>query len=314
MDITRRAALKTLVAAAGASAAAAITPTGAPGAVTAAPEDALGLLYDATRCIGCKACMFACNQANELPPDTRLSDGRWQMPLDLNEYTKNIIKLYQDPQTQEYSFVKRQCMHCVDPACASACMLGALAKREHGIVTYDETLCVGCRYCEMACPFNIPKFQWDKLASKIVKCELCKHRVAVGQQPACTEVCPTGAVIYGQRADLLKDAHQRIDAHPDRYLPKVYGEHDAGGTQVLYLSHVDFARLGLPDLGDRSVPEKVRTVQRVVYRGFAAPVILYGILATIMVRNRKTRHHLPGHVSDNGHDPSAGANGQEPRP
>jgi Fe-S-cluster-containing dehydrogenase component len=286
MGITRRGALKAMAAASGA----ALLPPGraaAGGAVTTG--DAYGMLYDATRCIGCKACMVACNEANDLPPDTRLSAGLWQMPVDLNEYTKNIIELYEDPASGERSFVKRQCMHCVDPACATACMLGALKKREHGIVTYRADLCVGCRYCEMACPFGVPKFEWEKLAPKIVKCELCSHRIAEGGGPACCAVCPTGAVIFGTRGDLLADAHARLAATPDRYLPKVYGEHDGGGTQVLYLAAVDFGKLGLPDLGDAPVPRRVRAVQHAVYQGFIAPVALYAILAGVLWRNRRRR-------------------------
>jgi formate dehydrogenase beta subunit len=303
MGITRRTALKRMFAAGGASLAAVVTPPPARADVKP-PADALGLLYDATKCIGCKACMVACNKANDLEPDTRLGEGRWQMPIDLNAHTKNIIKLYQDEETEETSFVKRQCMHCVDPACTNACMLGALQKREHGIVTYRQELCMGCRYCMMACPFNVPKFEWERLASTIVKCELCNHRIADGKQPACSEVCPTGAVIFGQRADLLEDAHKRIEDSPDRYIHKVYGEKDAGGTQVLYLSHVDFTKLGLPDIGDRSVPEKVRAVQETVYRGFLAPVVLYGVLATLAIRNNKHRH-LPGSESHGGSTPDS---------
>jgi Fe-S-cluster-containing dehydrogenase component len=231
--------------------------------------------------------MVACNEANDLPPDTELSHGLWQMPLDLNEHTKNIIKLYDDPDTREHAFIKRQCMHCIDPACVGACMLGALQKREHGIVTYDASLCIGCRYCEIGCPFNVPKFEWEKASPKIVKCELCSHRIAKGKGPACCEVCPVGAVIYGKHSDLLDEAHRRLDEHPERYVPKVYGEHDAGGTQVLYLAHVDFEKLGLPNCGDRSVPSRVRTLQHAIYKGFAAPLALYGLLAGVLLRNRK---------------------------
>lgn len=288
MGLSRREALKALAVASGTTLATALgSEKQVEGAVVAAPPDAVGMLYDATVCTGCKACMVACNQANDLPPDTTGSDGRWQIPLDLNQYTKNIIKLYQSPEPAERSFIKRQCMHCLDPACAAACMLGALQKREYGIVTYDANYCIGCRYCEMACPFNVIKFEWAKALPKMVKCELCNHRIAKGKGPACCEVCPTGAVIYGKRADLLAEAHRRLDQHPDRYVPKVYGEHDAGGTQVLYLAHIDFAQLGLPDYGDEPVPETVREVQHAVYKGFVAPVALYGLLAAVILRNRK---------------------------
>jgi Fe-S-cluster-containing dehydrogenase component len=291
MSISRRSALKALLA--GASATAATTLGGhAEGAVPlAAPTDAVGLLYDTTLCIGCKACVVACADANDRVRDTAWSDGLWMAPLDLNGNTKNIIKLYDDG-AGERSFVKQQCMHCIDPACANACMLGALKKREFGIVSYDPTLCVGCRYCQMACPFNVPKFEWaDAYSPQIVKCELCRHRLAEGREPACTEVCPRQAVIYGKRADLLKEAHRRLETYPERYVPRVYGETEAGGTQVLYLSHVPFDKIGLPDYDSTSVPSTQRTIQHGIYQGFVAPLALYGALATVMLKNRKANPH-----------------------
>lgn len=293
MGISRRSALKVLAGAAGTLVATALRAPDCAASAAAAKSEALakaggydGMLYDATKCIGCKACMVACSEANDLVPDAGTSDNRWQMPLDLNARTKNIIKLYKDEPGGVYSFIKRQCMHCVDPACTTACMLGALKKREHGIVTYDADLCVGCRYCEMACPFGVPKFEWSSLAPLIVKCELCKHRIAEGKQPACTEVCPTHAVIYGTRDQLLADAHQRIREHPDLYIDHVYGEHEAGGTQVLYLSSVDFEKLGLPAYGPEAVPDTVRLVQDTALQGMAGPAVLYAMLAAVMLRNR----------------------------
>ena len=285
MSISRRLALKALVA--GGSATAATAFGGSSEAATVpVPEDAVGLLYDATLCIGCKACVVACAEANGLAPDTAWSDGKWQAPLDLNANTKNIIKLYQDGADR--SFVKQQCMHCLDPACANACMLGALKKREMGIVSYDPTLCVGCRYCQMACPFNIPKFEWTNAFSpQIVKCELCRHRLAEGLEPACSAVCPRQAVIFGKRADLLAEAHRRLAEHPKRYVPRVYGEREAGGTQVLYLSHVPFEKIGLPDYGPTSIPDTQRTIQHGIYQGFVAPLALYGVLAGVLMRNRQ---------------------------
>jgi Fe-S-cluster-containing dehydrogenase component len=183
--------------------------------------------------------------------------------------------------------MKAQCMHCVDPACAAACMLGALKKREFGIVTYEADLCIGCRYCEVACPFNVPKFEWTKAAPKIVKCELCAHRLKAGLEPACTEVCPREAVIFGKRSDLLLEARRRIAAEPGRYVAKVYGETEGGGTQVLYLSAVPFEHLGLPTLSDRPAPDRARTVQRSLYHGMYAPLALYGALGLVMWRNRR---------------------------
>ena len=287
MNISRRSALKAMVAVTAGTAAAALSPSQAKAAEVAALPDAVGMLYDSTKCVGCKACMMACNKANDITPDTALTEGRAHTPVDLNEHALNIIKVYQGKPEEGHAYVKRQCMHCVDPACTAACMLGALHKVERGIVAYDASLCVGCRYCEMACPFNIPKMEWSKTMPKIVKCQLCRHRIAKGQQPACCEACPVGAVIYGKRADLLVEAHRRLEQLPERYIPKVYGEHEAGGTQVLYLAGVDFEKLGLPAYGTKPVPTTVEMVQHSIYQGFIAPVVLYGILAGVMWRNRR---------------------------
>ena len=281
MGITRRAALCGILTA-GATAAG-IEPTAAA-VLPVPPADAVGLLYDTTLCIGCKACVVACQDANGLPRDPTGIDARYDAPVDLNARAKNVIKLYHDGDRR--SFVKVQCMHCVDPACVAACMLGALKKREFGIVSYDVDYCVGCRYCEVACPYGVPKFQWASATPRIVKCELCNHRLAKGQEPACTEVCPRHAVIFGKRADLLEEAKRRIAASPGRYVDKIYGETDGGGTQVLYLSHVPFERLGFPDLGDQPAPQLARSVQHGVYRGFAAPLALFGVLGMIAHRNR----------------------------
>jgi len=282
MGLSRRAALQGMLLG-GASVACAATASAAERPEP--PSDAVGLLYDTTLCIGCKACVVACQDANGLPRDTAGIDAKYDAPVDLSAKTKNVIKLYVEDGKR--SFVKVQCMHCVDPACTSACMLGALQKREHGIVSYDPALCVGCRYCEVACPYNVPRFEFAKATPKIVKCELCRTRLAEGREPACSEVCPRKAVIFGKRSDLLDEAKRRLAASPGKYVPKVFGETDGGGTQVLYLSHVPFEKLGFPTLGDESTPSLLRSIQHSVYRGFAAPAALYAVLGMVMLRNRR---------------------------
>lgn len=284
MALDRRSVLKGALAAGAASVGGSPTRAAEP---ATAPADAVGLLYDSTKCIGCQTCVVACNEANDLPPDTRV-DSIYDRPLDLNDRTKTVIKLFKDDDGRR-AFFKAHCMHCVDPGCVSACMLGAYQKREYGIVTWEPDRCIGCRYCEIACPFNVPKMEWDDATPRMVKCEMCNHRLAEGLEPACSDVCPTGAVIFGEREELLAGAKQRIEDHPDRYQHHVYGETEGGGTQCLYLapSHVDFPEFGLPELGDEPVPGLARTVQHTVYKGFIAPVALYGVLGFVLWKNRR---------------------------
>lgn len=265
-----------------------------------APENALGLLYDTTVCIGCKACVSACTAANGLKPNTELSGGIWQMPIDLDSQTKNIILLHRSEDGSEQSFMKKQCMHCVDPACASGCPFKALHKDEYGIVEWDGSRCIGCRICEISCPFDVPRFEWTEFNPRIIKCELCRHRLPEGKQPACTEVCPVNAVIFGTREELLREAHRRIEANPGKYYQdRVYGEQDLGGTQVVYLSHVPFAKLGLPEVGTESRAHYGEKVHGVIYKGMVIPAVVYAGLAFIMRRRFKVHDE---HVRETGHE------------
>lgn len=191
-----------------------------------------GILIDLTKCIGCEACINACREINELNPaeeeKNKLSANSW-----------SVI------DRQSNVNIKRQCMHCLDPTCASACPVGALSKTKEGAVTYDSDKCIGCRYCIMACPFEIPTYEWDSVLPTVKKCIMCyDKRVAKGGQPACTSVCPTGATLFGERQALVDTAFHRIEDNPGIYVDHVYGLHEAGGTSVLYLSDVPFEKLG----------------------------------------------------------------------
>jgi formate dehydrogenase beta subunit len=290
MSVDRRAFFKI---AAAAGAAATVPKVASARTRPVVPKDAVGLLYDATKCIGCKACVVACKEANDLPADpTGRPGGLYDAPTDLSGSTKNLIRLAK--KGNETSFMKSQCMHCVDPACVNACMMGSLAKREMGIVTWKPDKCIGCRYCAMACPFQVPKFEWSSRNPRVVKCELCAHRMAFGG-PACAAVCPRKAVIFGKRDELLAEAKKRIQDNPQRYVPKVYGETDGGGTQCLYLSHIPFEDLGLPVLGEDGVPDLQQTIQHGLYKGFVAPAALYGILGFVVMRNRTKQKAEAGH-------------------
>jgi Fe-S-cluster-containing dehydrogenase component len=250
------------------------------------PDD-LGMLYDSVRCVGCRACTTRCKEVNKLAPDLmNINGAEYEAPLDLSSNTMSIIKLYKDDNSQ--AFIKRQCMHCADPACVSVCMGGALHKQENGIVAYKKSVCVGCRYCQIACPFDVPKFSWYEPVPLIVKCEMCRNRP---EGPACTEACPRGATISGKMADLTKEAHARIDQDPDKYYPKVYGEKEAGGLHVLYLASkaVPFLKLGLPQVPDHPIPQTSETIQHSLYKGFAAPAALFVIFTFAQYYNERKR-------------------------
>jgi len=212
----------------------------------------IGCLYDSTRCTGYRGCMVACKQWNELPAvKTTFFEGEgYQNPADLSGDTYVYMSYHEmiDPKTKKLRWVfgRHACMHCVDPGCVSACPVAALQKTPEGPVTYDAGLCLGCRYCMIACPWNIPKFQWLKALPEIRKCTLCSDRVAEGHPPACMKACPTGALTFGDRAELLAEAKRRIKASPGKYVNHVYGEKEAGGTSLLYLSAVPFENLKLP--------------------------------------------------------------------
>jgi len=189
------------------------------------------ILTDLTRCRGCQACALACRESNGLPASaeaTRLDEGTWT-------FVEKVRGLN----------VRRQCMHCEDPACASVCPVGALHKTEAGPVVYDAAKCMGCRYCMLGCPFGVPTFEWNSPAPRVRKCLMCyETRLMVGRQPACTEACPAGATIFGDRDELVAEARRRIEAEPGRYVDRIYGLQEAGGTSVLYLSPVPFEELG----------------------------------------------------------------------
>jgi formate dehydrogenase beta subunit len=301
MDLTRRQALTKLATGTAATVATAgLTTIALPGSAHAeevreAPKKAVSLLYDATRCIGCKSCVAACNEANNLEPDTSLSGGLHQAPADLNAFTKNIIKLYRPADGSRWSYVKQQCMHCVDPTCVAGCSFFALTKnKENGIVSWNSAKCMGCRYCEISCPYHVPKFQWQGFNPKIVKCEFCQERLAAGKQPACTSVCPVQAVVFGTREENLTEAKKRIAENPGTYYEnRVYGEHDGGGTQNLYLTHVPFEKLGLPNLGNESIPSKYMKWQRKLYSYLVVPSVLYVTMVSVIRGSwQEHRHHM----------------------
>ncbi|MCL5991979.1 MAG: 4Fe-4S dicluster domain-containing protein [Bacteroidetes bacterium] len=190
------------------------------------------ILTDITKCIGCNECVKACKVINNLPPD---KPREWQKTdgLSASNWTSVL-------HNGKYN-LRKQCRHCLEPACVSVCPVGALHNTETGAVIYDNNKCLGCRYCMMACPYGIPRYDWDEPVPYIKKCILCYYKIQNGtiSQPACTSACPTGATIYGERNELLKEARRRIKSEPDKYLNTIYGEKEVGGTNVLYITAKD---------------------------------------------------------------------------
>jgi len=210
---------------------------------------------DTTLCMGCRGCQVACKHWNKLPAEnTSFFEGDgYQNPGHRYANTWNLVTFH-DVQTKngyDMVFGKRQCFHCMEPACEAACPVGALTKTEAGPVVYDSSKCLGCRYCMVACPFDTPRFEWNKRVPEITKCTMCADRIAAEKLPACVETCPTGALSFGDRDALLKEAEERIAEHPDQYVNHIYGKDEVGGACVLHLASVPFEsmgyRVGLPN-------------------------------------------------------------------
>jgi len=209
----------------------------------------VGLLIDVTRCIGCEQCVVACKQENGLGKDR---PWRGQGAIDDLSATR-YSTILRRPGNR---FVKQQCRHCLEPACVSACIVGALQKTPEGPVAYDADRCMGCRYCMNACPYGIPRYEWDSAAPLVHKCTLCYPRLKEGKSPACVDACPQKAVMFGSREQMLAEAHRRLKTQPGKYIQRVYGEKEVGGTSVLYLSDVPLGFLGWKDdLGQKPLPE-----------------------------------------------------------
>lgn len=201
---------------------------------------AKAILVDTVLCIGCEACNLACREEHDLP-------GEATEVLSENTYT--ILELHDD------IYVRKFCMHCVDPACASACPVKALVKTEQGAVVYAADRCIGCRYCMVACPFDVPKFEWQKAVPFVKKCDMCEKRVAAGGQTACADACWDNATVFGDRHEMLAEARRRIEANPELYHPDIYGEFEAGGTSVFKLLPKNYTDLNLHDVPQKDLPQ-----------------------------------------------------------
>lgn len=283
-----------------------------------APQ-AVGMLYDSTLCVGCKACVAMCKQVNNMPATQLGDDVQYDSARDLSHQTLNVIKVYRDGdssikdrENNGYAFEKRSCMHCVDPGCVSVCPVTALRRNpKTGIVTYHADACIGCRTCMTGCPYNVPQFDYNNTFGEIHKCEMCNQagveRIDKGQITGCAEACPTGATLFGSREALLEEAKRRLTLKPGEvyqyprgdvrnpysthekrvpeYKQHVWGEKEAGGTNVLHISSIPFDKLGMPALPDRSYASISETVQHTLYQYMALPAVLLGALTWRIKKN-----------------------------
>ncbi len=308
MNIGRRTFLGVLGATLGAAAA---SPNDSRAARQAkAPEDPYGCMVDLTLCIGCRKCELACNQVNDLPePEIPFDDLcvlETKRRPDEKSYT--VVNRYPTGRFDEQNhsictYVKVQCMHCQDPACVSACIVGALTKKENGAVHYDVTKCIGCRYCMVACPFQIPAYEYhDPITPRVMKCTFCYDRISKqGGTPGCASICPVEAITFGKRSQLMKLAHEKLKEDPGRYRQKVYGETEVGGTSWLYISKEPFERLGFPTLPEKPMPHLTETIQHGVFAYLWAPLTLFGLLGGAMWflnRRQITGQGDSGHTTD----------------
>lgn len=261
--------------------------TSLKGADKTLSEDRIGVLVDTAVCVGCRHCEWACRVAHNLPTS------------DLETYSdKSIFKNYRRPDKSALTvvnefkndnnpllpvYVKNQCMHCERPACVSACIVGAFSKNEDGSVVWDTDKCIGCRYCMVACQFQIPTYDYDvSIDPQIRKCDFCSERRKNGKIPACVEICPNEVLIFGKRSELLRIAKTRIKRKPDVYVDHIYGEAEIGGTSWMYIASKNFNDLKMPPLSKNPAPGISEAIQHGIFAYFVPPVTLYALLGTLM--------------------------------
>ena len=275
-------------------------------------EDSYGVLHDTTKCVGCRTCEASCHEVNKdlfkLPEQEKSYEDKsvldkkrrtdWKSFTVVNKYEvekttasgkKELVTVYR----------KMQCNHCIEPACGSACFVNAFTKLPQGPVHYDPSICVGCRYCVNSCPFYIPAYDYNNWNPMMYKCTMCEPRILEGKLPGCVNNCPMEALTFGKRKDLIKIARERIRKHPERYVDHIYGEHEMGGTQWMYLSPVPFKQIGLPELGTTPAPEFTHgALNAVPLIAGLWPALLVGIYAINKYKENYAKQELEESVND----------------
>jgi Fe-S-cluster-containing dehydrogenase component len=311
MKIDRRGLLKLVGAGAAGTVCLAMKGKGGEPAKAESPSavDYSACLVDTTLCIGCRKCEEACNSRNKLPrPEKPFSDPsifrKERRPSEgaftvVNEY---LGRPSSDQLLRSHTYAKVQCMHCLDPACVSACIVGALRKAPDGAVIYRKEICLGCRYCMVACPFQIPAYEYSNpITPRVRKCEFCTDRVKkTGANPACAATCPTEALVFGKRKGLLAMAKERIKGRQDRYVQHIYGENEVGGTSWLYLLGRPQEDIGLLRLPTEPMPRRSEAIQHGIFKYGAFPMLVYGTLGALMWYNNRDKHKSEESVKGKG--------------
>ncbi len=247
-----------------------------------------GILVDVTKCSGCERCVAACITENDSDP------VRAHMDRVLTKDGLSENRLLSVLSVDDGRFARKSCMHCLEPSCVSACLVGGITKTPEGPVVYDPDKCIGCRYCMLACPFTIPRYEWQETTPFMRKCQMCFERVKDGLNPACVEACPYGALVFGERDDLLREAHSRIASQSDVYLPRVWGESEFGGTSVLYISDVDLSTIGWPEPDVESIPSMTEPlIAKTPIIGMSVASSLLGV-NWIIRRRMKLQNEIAG--------------------
>ncbi len=272
-----------------------------------AETEPFGCLVDTTLCVGCRKCEQACNARNHLPraPESYEEMTVLEHERRMDETTYTVVNKYYPRHIGSLtwrtrpSFVKFQCMHCNDPSCVSACIVGALTKQANGAVIYDAAKCIGCRYCMVACPFQVPAYEYhNALTPQVRKCTFCFEDIADGGPPACAKVCPREVITFGKKPELLRLANWKMKSNPGKYVNHIYGEHEVGGTSWMYLGSEPFENIGFPKLGPKAPPRLTEAIQHSLFQYFAAPIALFSVLGGVMWGTgylKKAAHKLETH-------------------
>ena len=273
-------------------------------------EDRFGILVDTAVCVGCRHCEWACRTAHEMPTaelDTYSDNSVFKEFRRPDKTALTVINEFENEKNPLLPiYVKTQCMHCEKPACVSACIVGAFSKLEDGSIVWDDDKCIGCRYCMVACQFQIPTYDYDKsIDPHIRKCDLCNARRKNGLLPACVNICPNEALLFGKRSEILRIAKERIKRKPDIYVKHIYGEYEIGGTSWMYIASKEFEKLRMPPLGNNPAPGTSEAIQHGIFAYFVPPVTLYALLGTLMwiTRRRKgetAEENLDEHKEEKG--------------